>query len=145
MTSTTATVKQFLVGLSLLGTMSLGILPSDTYETVEKPAVAAGSLNSSGRPQLGTAELFSRLIERHHWQEARLGQFSMVRTYKVENDKDRTLAEEVVISYTRLADAAFSLSLRISARHSGRRAGADLLWLPIDSNVPYQGKNIRTE
>lgn len=89
-------VKRFLVGVALLGTMSLGTLQSHPCETVEKPTVAAGPLNSSDLEQAGTAQLFSRLIERHRWQEARLGQFSVVRTYKVENAKDMKLAEEVV-------------------------------------------------
>ena len=56
----------------------------------------------------------------------------------------QTLAKEVVISHSRLADIPFSLSLCISARASGRRTGVDLLLLPIDSDVPYQGKNLRT-
>jgi hypothetical protein len=76
--------------------MSLGTLPSHPCETIEKSTVTSGQLDSSAREQTGTAELFSRLIERHHWQEAHLGQFSVVRTYKVHNDKDMKLAEDVV-------------------------------------------------
>ena len=96
MRSTTAIVKLFLGGMLLLGAMPLVTLSSHRYETVEKATLAAGALNPFAQKQAGTAELFSRLIERHHRQEDRLGQFSVVRTYKVENDKDKTLAEEVV-------------------------------------------------
>src|SRR5665213_983863 len=94
MRSTTAVVKRFLAGVSLLGTMSLGTLPSHPCETIEKSTVTARQLTASSRA--GTAELFSRLIERHHWQEAHLVQFSVVRTYSVQNDKEMKLAEDVV-------------------------------------------------
>ena len=90
-------LKRFLTGMSLLGTMSIGALPSYPCETVVKLAVTAVPVNSSAREQYSTADFCSRLIERHHWQEARLDRLSVVRTYKVKNDKDQTLAEEVVV------------------------------------------------
>jgi hypothetical protein len=93
MRSTTALVKRFLAGVSLLGTMALRT-PSHPWKAIEKSTVSAWQLTASA--QAGTAELFSRLIERHHWQEAHLGQFSVVRTYSVQNDKVMTLAEDVV-------------------------------------------------
>ncbi|MFI5096765.1 MAG: hypothetical protein ACHQT6_02210 [Candidatus Acidiferrales bacterium] len=53
--------------------------------------------DSSATEQDSTAELFSRLRARHHWQEAHLARLSVVRTYKVENDKNKILAEAVVV------------------------------------------------
>ena len=97
MRSAVVVVKRFLAGVSLLGTMSIGALPSYPCETIVKLAVTAVPVDSSARAQYGTADLFSRLIERHHWQASRLDRLSVVRTYKVENDKEKTLALEVVV------------------------------------------------
>ena len=97
MRSAVVVVKRFLAGVSLLGTMSIGALPSYPCETIVKLAVAAVPVDSSAREHYSTADFFSRLIERHHWQASRLDRFSVVRTYKVENDKDKTLALEVVV------------------------------------------------
>src|SRR5678815_3954633 len=74
-----------LVCVSLLGTMSIGALPSYQCETIVKLAVAAAPVDSSARAHYSTADFLSRLIERHHWQASHLERFSVVRTYKVEN------------------------------------------------------------
>lgn len=92
------------LSVSLLGTMSIAALPLFPFypsspvrsETTAKGAVRAGTLNSSGPDTSNTAQLFSRLTARHHWQQAHLDRFSVVRTYKMENDKNKLVAEEVV-------------------------------------------------
>jgi hypothetical protein len=92
-------VKQCL-GVSLLGTMAIGSLssyPSYPRETVGKQMVAAVPLNSSAAEQNRTDELFSRMTVRHHWQEAHLARLSVIRTYNVENDRGKMVAEEVVV------------------------------------------------
>lgn len=97
MRSAAPVVKRFLAGVSLLGTMSIATVPSHPREIIVKLAVAAVPVDSPAREHYSTADFFSRLIERHHWQAARLDRLSVVRTYKVENDKDKTLALEVVV------------------------------------------------
>ena len=77
MRSALVVVKGFLAGVSLLGTMSIGALPSYPCETIVKLAVTAVPVDSSARAQYGAADLFSRLIERHHWQASRLDRLSV--------------------------------------------------------------------
>ena len=89
-------IGQFL-GMSLLGTMSIAPLPSCPCENLCKLHVAAVQLNSSVREQNDTEDLFRKLNVRHRWQEARLIRLSGVRTYKLENDKDKIVAEEAVV------------------------------------------------
>jgi len=86
------------LGISLLGTMSLATLPSYPPHAREIPGkvTAAMPLSSSAPEQNNTTELFSRMTARHHWQETHLDQLSVVRTYKMQNDKDKVVAEEVV-------------------------------------------------
>jgi len=54
-----------------------------------KLPVAAVQLNSSVREQNNTEDLFLRLNARHRWHGARLIRRFGVRTYKLENDKDK--------------------------------------------------------
>ena len=89
-------IGQF-VGMSLLGTMSIAPLPSCPCESLCKLHVAAVQPNSSVREQNNTEDLFRKLNVRHRWQEARLIRLSGVRTYKLENDKDKIVAEEAVV------------------------------------------------
>jgi hypothetical protein len=96
MRSAVGFVGQFL-GMSLLGTMSIATLPSYPCENLCKLHVAAVQLNSSVREQNNTEDLFRKLNVRHRWQEARLIRLSEVRTYKLENDKDKIVAEEAVV------------------------------------------------
>ncbi len=96
MRSVVVVAKRFLACAPLLGTMSIGALPPFPYETMVKLAALVVPSDSTAE-QNSTADFFPRLIERHHWQEARLERFSVVRTYKVKNAKDKTLAEEVVV------------------------------------------------
>jgi len=77
-------IGQFL-GMSLLGAMSIGPLPSCPCENLSKLHVAAVRPNSSVREQNNTEDLFRKLNVRHRWQEARLIRLSGVRTYKLEN------------------------------------------------------------
>ncbi|MGA7821589.1 MAG: outer membrane lipoprotein-sorting protein [Candidatus Sulfotelmatobacter sp.] len=85
------------LGMSLLGTMSIAPLPSCPCENLCKLHVAAVQLNSSVREQNNTEDLFRKLNVRHRWQESRLIRLSGVRTYKLENDKDKIVAEEAVV------------------------------------------------
>lgn len=89
-------IGQFL-SMSLLGAMSIAPLPSCPCENLSKLHVAAVRLNSSVREQNNTEDLFRKLNVRHRWQEARLIRLSGVRTYKLENDKDKIVAEEAVV------------------------------------------------
>lgn len=89
-------IGQFL-GMTLLGAMSIGPLPSCPWENLSKLHVAAVRPNSSVREQNNTEDLFRKLNVRHRWQEARLIRLSGVRTYKLENDKDKIVAEEAVV------------------------------------------------
>lgn len=41
-------------------------------------------------------EIFSKLRQHHDWQESHLSQFSVIRTYSVQNEKGITVAQEVV-------------------------------------------------
>jgi hypothetical protein len=96
--------------MSLLGAMSVAILPSSPPENLCKLPVAAVQINSSVREQNSTTEdLFRRLNARHRWQEARLIRLSGVRTDKLENDKDKVVAEEaVVVEYRAPATETFT-------------------------------------
>ena len=74
--------KRLCLGVSLLGILSIGIPFSYSRETVARQTVAAVPLDSSAGKQNSTAELFSRMTVRHHWQETHLDRLSVVRTYK---------------------------------------------------------------
>ena len=104
-------VGQFL-GMSLLGTMSIAPLPSYPCENLCKLPLAAVQHNSSIREQNNTnntEDLFRKLNVRHRWQEARLIRLSGVRTYKLENGKDKIVAEEaVVVEYRAPATEKFT-------------------------------------
>lgn len=97
MRSVVGFVGQFL-GMCLLGAMSIAPPPSYSCENLCKLPLAAVQLNSSVREQNNTTEdLFRRLTTRHRWQEASLIRLSGVRTYKLENEKDKIVAEEAVV------------------------------------------------
>ena len=87
-------------------------VPSHTSrETIAKQTVAAVPLNSSAGEQNSTAELFSRMTVRHHWQETHLDRLSVIRTYKVQNEKDKIVAEQVVVmEYTAPGTETFTSS-----------------------------------
>jgi hypothetical protein len=88
------------LGVALLGTMAIGSpfsYRSFSCEAIDELTVVGVPPDSSAGEQNSTAELFSRLSARHHWQETHLARLSVVRTYKIENDKDKMLAEEVVL------------------------------------------------
>lgn len=89
-------VGQFF-GMSLLGAMSIATLLSYPCENPCKLPVAAVQLNSSVREQNNTEDLFLRLNARHRWHGARLIRRFGVRAYKLENDKDKIVAEEAVV------------------------------------------------
>ena len=56
-------------------------------------------------------DLFARMAVRHHWQEAHLDRLSVTRTYKVQNEKDKIVAEQVVtMEYTAPGTETFTSS-----------------------------------
>jgi hypothetical protein len=98
-------------GVFLLGTLSIASPSSYPREAVAKQTVATMPLGSSAGEESNTAELFARMTARHHWQEAHLVRLSVTRTYKLKNDKDKTVAEEVaVMEYTAPETEAFTSS-----------------------------------
>jgi hypothetical protein len=110
MGSLTVFVRQCF-GVILLGTLSIASPSSYPREAVAKQTVATVPLDSSAREESNTADFFARMTVRHHWQEAHLDRLSVIRTYKVENDKDKTVAEEVVImEYTAPGTEVFTSS-----------------------------------
>jgi hypothetical protein len=62
-----------------------------------RQSVAVVPLISDAEKQNDTAGLFSRMAVRHHWQETHLDRLSVTRTYKVQNGKDKIVAEQVVV------------------------------------------------
>ena len=90
-------LKRLCLGVSLLGILSIGSPFSYSCETVAGQTVAALPLDSSAGNHNSAVELFSRMIVRHHWQEAHLDRLSGIRNYKVENDKGEIVAEEAVV------------------------------------------------
>ena len=88
--------KRLCLGVSLLGILSIGSPFSDSRETVAGQIVAAVPPDSAAGKQNSTADLFARMTVRHHWQEAHLDRLSVTRTYKIQNEKDKIVAEQVV-------------------------------------------------
>ena len=92
------------LSVSLLGTVSIAALPLFPFypfpptpsEISLQGTMRSGRFDSSGPDTGNMTELFSKLTARHHWQQAHLDRFSVVRTYKMENDKNKLVAEEVV-------------------------------------------------
>jgi hypothetical protein len=82
---------------SLLGILSIGNPFSYSQETVVSQSLSAVPLISDAEKHDDTAGLFSRMTVRHHWQEAHLDRLSVTRTYKVQNEKDKIVAEQVVL------------------------------------------------
>jgi len=111
MISAVGSVRQFL-GMSFLGAMSIATLQSYPCANLCKLPLAAVQLNSSVRKQNNTTEdLFSRLKARHRWQEARLIRLSGVRIYKLEDGKDKIVAEEAAgVEYTAPATETFTIT-----------------------------------
>lgn len=95
----------------LLGMMVLSSVNPRQIQAGGGSAKIARSQAFSQQQPLSTAELVAKLIERHHWQEARIDRLSSVRTYKVENTKGKTLAQEVVImKYTAPGTETFAIT-----------------------------------
>jgi len=73
--------------------------------------VAAVPRDSSAGKQNSAADLFARMTVRHHWQEAHLDRLSVTRTYKVQNEEDKIVAEQVVVmEYAAPGTEAFTSS-----------------------------------
>jgi hypothetical protein len=105
---------RILVVAALCGTMQPGI---DARHPCAAPLQAATAQDSSGRGQLNEEQLFSRLHERHVWQQSHLSEFSEVRTYTVRNEKGVAVAQEIVtMKYSPPRTKAFTV---LSAKGSG--------------------------
>ncbi|MFZ1205328.1 MAG: hypothetical protein WAN97_13515 [Candidatus Acidiferrales bacterium] len=89
--------RRLSLGVSLLGILSTGSPFSYSRQTVAGQTVAAVPLNSVAGKQNSMADLFARMSARHHWQEAHLDRLSVTSSYKVQNDKAKIVAEQVVI------------------------------------------------
>ena len=99
------------VGILLLGALSLGTPSPHLRRAIAKQTLAAVPLDSSAGTQNSTAGLFSRMTIRHHWQETHLNRLSVIRTYKVQNEKDKIVAEQVVVmEYTAPGTETFTSS-----------------------------------
>lgn len=105
------------LAVPLLAILSIGSPFSYSRETVAGQTVTAAPLDSAATTQDGMAALFSRMTVRHHWQEAHLDRLSATRTYKVQNEKDNIVAEQVVLmEYIAPATETFTSA---SAKGSG--------------------------
>ena len=103
--------KRLCVGVSLFGILSIGSPFSYSRETFVSQTVVAVPPNSTAEKQDSAAELFSRMAVRHHWQETHLARLSETRTYKVQNEKDKIVAEQVVVTeYTAPGTDTFTSS-----------------------------------
>ena len=110
MRSVVGFVGQFL-GMSLLGTMSIASPLPHSCENLCKLPLAVAHIDSSIRVQSNTEDLFLRVNARHRWQESRLIRLSGVRTYKLENSKDKIVAEEVAgVEYRAPATETFTIT-----------------------------------
>lgn len=110
MRSAVGFVGQFL-GMSLLGAMSVATLPSYPCANLCELPTAAVQLDSSVQEQNSTEDLFRRLNARHRWQEARLIRLSGVRTYKLENGRDKIVADEtILVEYRAPATETFTIT-----------------------------------
>jgi hypothetical protein len=68
-------------------------------------------LDSSVQEHNSTEDLFRRLNARHRWQEARLIRLSGVRTYKLENGRDKIVADEtILVEYRAPATETFTIT-----------------------------------
>jgi hypothetical protein len=88
--------KRLCLSGSLLGILSIGSPFSYGHQTAGRQPVTAAPLISDAEKPNDTAGLFSRMTVRHHWQEAHLDRLSATRTYKVQNEKEKIVAEQVV-------------------------------------------------
>lgn len=114
MGSAIASVRRILVVVALCGTTRHWI---EVRNPCAGPSQAATAQDSSVPVQLTDEELFSRLHERHDWQQSHLSEFSVVRTYTVRNDKGVVVAQEVVtMKYIPPGTKTFTV---VSAKGSG--------------------------
>lgn len=90
-------VQRRVVAVALCGTLSAGIYAPHGVDVTPKQAGAEPSKDSRSQQQLTQDKLFHKLHERHDWQESHLSQFSVIRTYSVQNEQGITVAQEVVM------------------------------------------------
>jgi hypothetical protein len=95
--SAVASAMRCLAAVSAVAIMSIATCALPQAEIMKNSTEAAATRHSSSENQYSAAELFSRLAEHGHWQEAHLDGFSVIRTYRVKDDKGKMLAEEVVV------------------------------------------------
>ncbi len=100
---------------SLAAVLSLGMMTTAGGKPCQTQASGSAKIALPqvlpGQAHLTTAELFAKVIERHHWQEARIVRLSSVQTYKLEHTKSTALAEEVVnMQYTAPGTDTFAIA-----------------------------------
>lgn len=83
------------LGVSLVAIIAV-CNPSNPSTSAASRLSVAPSASALETPYPSAAELFARMATRHRWQEAQLNRLSEVRTYTLQNDGHRVLAEEVV-------------------------------------------------
>jgi hypothetical protein len=106
--SVVASALNRLASVLVVGVMSVATFPMPLFEIGKSPIEVAGALYSSILNRYSVAELFAGLAEHNNWQKANLVRFSATRTYRVEDDKGKTLAEEIVfMQYKRPAAETF--------------------------------------
>lgn len=66
------------------------------FPPTENSVIPAQTLNAPSQTE-DASELFEKLMQQRNSQTARLNQYSVVRTYELEDVKGRTLAKEVVV------------------------------------------------
>jgi hypothetical protein len=66
-------------------------------QAIAKQPLAAVPPDLSAAERNSMAALFSRMTVHHHWQETHLDRLSVTRTYEVQNEKHKIVAEQVVV------------------------------------------------
>lgn len=90
-------LRERLSPAAFLGPMAIIRLSAPHLEIGGHSIKSAVCLNPSAQNQYTASDLFSRLMEHRIWQQSHLDRFSVVRTYKVEDEKGKTFAKEVVV------------------------------------------------
>jgi hypothetical protein len=103
---------RFFIGVALLGFLPAARLPMNQPVKAAAESQPAGALHPATMGHNGmTGDLsLAKLLEHNHRREARLLQYSVPRTYRVQNDKGKVRAEiQVVLHYRAPGTKEFEL------------------------------------